>query len=245
MNVDTVPRTLAVAALVALLCSAMVSAAVFLLRPVQLGYALVDRNRTILEAAGTLPAGEIGDREITAAFLELEAHVIDLDSGAYVPALDGHSFDHWTSAEAGEATAPGDATANRAPVYIVRRAGAIERLVLPVHGPGMWSTIYAYVALDRDLATIRDIVFYQHAETPGIGDRIEAPEWRAQWRGKKLYDETGAVCLRVARQAGDACTVDVISGASVTAEAVGTLVRQWFGQAYRPYLERLRTGKGP
>jgi Na+-transporting NADH:ubiquinone oxidoreductase subunit C len=244
VNVDTVPRTLAVAALVALLCSAMVSAAVNLLRPVQLGYALVDRNRTILEAAGTLPTGEVGDREITAAFLELEAYVVDLDSGEYLPALDGHSFDHWIGAEPGEAAEPGDDTANRAPVYIVRRAGTIERLVLPVHGPGMWSTIYAYVALDRDLATIRDIVFYRHAETPGIGDRIEAPEWRAQWRGKKLYDDTGAVCLRVTRQGDDRCTVDLISGASVTAEAVGTLVREWFGQEYRPYLERLRAREG-
>lgn len=240
MNVDTTPRTLAVAALVALSCSAMVSAAVYVLRPIQQGYQLLDRNRTILEAAGELPPGEPADREIVDRFLDLEAHVVDLDTGEYLPQYDAHAFDHWR--HAGEEP-PGEesaAPARRAPVYLVRQDGELKRLVLPVHGAGMWDTIYGYVALEPDLATVADLVIYRHGETAGIGDRIEEPGWRATWRGKRLYGGDGEVRIAVGRQSDPAHGVDLITGASVTSEAVGDLVRQWFGDdGYRPYLEAL------
>jgi Na+-transporting NADH:ubiquinone oxidoreductase subunit C len=247
MNVDTVPRTLAVAAIVALLCSAMVSGAVHLLRPIQQGYAMLDRNRTILEAAGRLPEGDLSDLDIVDRYLDLEARVVDLGTGDYLPNVDAHAFNHWTPPESDEAPQPDDTTApaTQVPIYIVRRDDKLQRIVLPVHGAGMWSTIYGYVTLDSDLSTVNDLVIYRHAETPGIGDRIEAPAWRAKWRGKRIYDNDGNVRIQVVRDASDEFGVDLISGASVTADAVGSLVRHWFGDdGYRPYLERLRQREG-
>lgn len=240
MNVDTVPRTLAVATLVALSCSAMVAAAVHLLRPVQQGYELLDRNRSVVEAAGLLPPGAVSDTEIIGEFLDIEAHVVDLRSGEYLPQFDAHSFNHW--APSGDGSAAADAAENaRAPVYIVRRNDTLERIVLPVDGPGMWDTIYGYVALAADLNTVLDLVIYEHGETPAIGDRIEQPEWRRQWQGKRIYDEQGNVRIGVSARADDIYGVDLISGASITSDAVGTLVQHWFGDdGYKPYLDRLR-----
>ena len=240
MNVDTVPRTLAVATLVALACSAMVATAVHLLRPVQQGYQQLDRNRSIVEAAGLLPPGVVSDTEIIGDFLDIEAHVVDLHSGDYLPQPDAHTFNHW--APPGDGSAATEAADNtRVPVYIVRRDGALERIVLPVDGPGMWDTIYGYIALAADLNTVLDLVIYKHAETPAIGDRIEQPEWRAKWQGKRIYDEKGNVQIGVSGRPDALYGVDLISGASITSDAVGTLVQHWFGDdGYKTYLKRLR-----
>lgn len=250
MKVDTVPRTLVVAAIVALACSAMVSSAVYILRPIQQGYASIERNRAILAVAGRLPPGDVSDREIVAHFLDIEAHVVDITTGNYVTGVDARSFDHWES-EIGsdgkeaivaeiDGTAPGHGP-TLVPVYIVRKGEALERLVLPVHGRGMWSTIYGYVALSADLSTIADIVFFRHGETPGIGDRIQDPAWLAGWRGKRIFDEGREPRIRVVKAAQGPHEVDLISGASVTSGATGDLVRNWFGDdGYRLFLQRLR-----
>jgi Na+-transporting NADH:ubiquinone oxidoreductase subunit C len=254
MNVNTVPRTLAVAAIVAFACSAMVSGAVYMLRPIQQGYATVERNRAILAVAGRLPPGEVSDREIAARFFDIEIHVVDTASGNYVTDVDARGFDHWQSeidsgdretiAADSESTPPAQRP-TLVPVYIVRKGEALERLVLPVHGRGMWSIIYGYVALSADLSTIADIVFFRHGETPGIGDRIQDPAWLAGWRGKRIYDERHVARIRVVKAAQGPHQVDLVSGASVTSGATGDLVRHWFGDdGYRLFLERLREREG-
>ncbi len=240
MNVDTPFRTLAVAACVALGCSIMVASAVYLLRPLQHNDELLARGSVILDAAGRLPADET---ELLAAYLELDASVVKLGTAELVARDKAHGFDHWQHVQAEDT----DAASGRAPVYFVRTGNQLERVVFPVHGPGMWSTIYAYVALAPDLTTIADIVFLRHGETPGIGDRIEAPAWRRAWQGKQLFDQQGTPQLKVVREARTASEVDLISGASVTCEAVGEFVREAFGtDGYGPLVERLRqTGGNP
>ena len=236
MNVDTLTRTLAVAAAIALVCSGLVATAVTLLRPVQLAQAQVDRNRAIVAAAGFANAAGATNNAIVSDFLELDAEVIDTGTGASVADVDAHTFDHW---QAGD-----DATAKdgrRVPIYIARDDGRIGRLILPIDGPGMWSTIRAYIALKPDLVTIADLTILSHGETPGIGDRIEDPQWLAGWRGKRLYDERGELRIDVTRNASGPYQVDLISGASVTSEALGDAVRDWFGDdGYRPLLKTLR-----
>ncbi len=85
-------------------------------------------------------------------------------------------------------------------VYLVRKDGEIEQIILPVRGKGLWSTMYAYVALDGDLTTIRGVSFYEHGETPGLGGEIENQRWQKGWQGKEIYDDEGqsgpAICQR-------------------------------------------------
>lgn len=243
MKRESITRTLLTVAAVALVCSAMVATAVYLLRPMQKAYAQLDRNRAILAAIGVDTAA-MDDRTVVSAFLELDARLVDLALDDFTPApamTTPWGYDHWSGPDQAEET-----PATLVPVYVGWRDGALDRLVLPVHGSGMWSTIYAYVALQPDLATIAELVIYRHGETPGIGDRIEEPGWLARWSGKRIEDDAGTLRLDVVRNPHDsAYQVDLISGASVTSDAVGDLLRHWLGaDGYGPLLQRLRQEPG-
>lgn len=235
--------TLLIAAAVALFCSALVSGAVYVLRPIQSAYALVERNRLIVELATGMPTESVSDAAVVQKYLDLDARVLNLDTGEFVAALNGHTFDHWHIAGAQAQSGPAEPAERLVPVYFVREHGNVSRLVLPIDGRGMWSTIYGYVALEADLNTIAGVGFYQHGETPGIGDRIQTPAWRATWVGKEIYDAAGVARIRVGHGEGgaDVHEVDLITGASVTSGSVGRIVNEWFGAGgYGPWLARLR-----
>lgn len=238
---EPVGRTMLVAVGVALFCSAMVTVAVHVLRPVQAAYAAVERNRAIVVAAG-LATADAPDDEVVRDFLSLDVEVVKLATGAVVEGVDGHSFDHWAAASEGRPA--------EVPVYLRREAGRLVRVVLPLDGQGMWSRIRAYLALNPDLDTVAAFVVYDHGETPGIGDRIENPEWQARWQSKHLRNAAGELVFDVSNDpaipAGS--RVDTITGATVTSKAVGRLVRSWLGaDGYAVALSELgrREGTAP
>ena len=83
--------------------------------------------------------------------------------------------------------------ARYAPVYLVFEEDALQQAILPVHGYGLWSTMYGYLSLESDLNTVAGITFYDHAETPGLGGEIDNPRWQSRWVGKKIYGDDGTV----------------------------------------------------
>jgi Na+-transporting NADH:ubiquinone oxidoreductase subunit C len=242
---ESIGRTLFIAVAVALVCSAMVSGAVYVLRPMQSAYALLERNRVIVELAAVLSEGELAsDVAVVQAYLDLDARVVDLETGQFVAALDGYSFDHWLESNTDQEQPRQQAPEPRiVPVYFAHQGRTAAHLVLPVHGRGMWSTIYGYVALETDLNTIAGVMFHRHGETPGIGDRIQDPSWLASWAGKRIYDESGLARIGVTPTAGGSRMhqIDLIAGASVTSESVGRFVNEQFSaDGYGPWLARLR-----
>ena len=75
--------------------------------------------------------------------------------------------------------------ANSAEIYLVQNEqGETSKIVLPVYGSGLWSVMYAFVAIDVDGITSEGITYYQHGETPGLGGEVDNPQWRKQWIGK-------------------------------------------------------------
>ena len=55
-------------------------------------------------------------------------------------------------------------------VYVISEGDRVRKVIVPVSGKGLWSTLYGFLALDtKDLNTIRGLVFYEHLETPGLG----------------------------------------------------------------------------
>ena len=241
MNVDSLPRTLGVATIVALICSTLVATAVTILRPIQEANAQIERNRAIVTTAHSIDPGELTDREIVTHYLELDARVVDVTTGQYATDVDAFSFDHWDAAATPDVGTGVVRRSNRVPVYLVRRDSRLARIVLPVDGKAMWSTVYGYVALSADLVTVADIAFFRHGETPGIGDRIQEQGWRKAWQGKRIYDENGVLRIDVVRNAHGPYEVDLISGASITSDAVGDMVRDWFDRdGYRSFLQQLQ-----
>lgn len=257
MNNDSPLKAVFVIVLTAIICSSLVSAAVVMLRPIQLNNQMLDRSRNIMKLTGLLEQGVTpGDEEMLELFRGMDVRIVDIDQALFNDELDPWSFDQRRAASNPELGVDIPADLDRsslgrrsrfATVYIVLKEGDLERLILPIHGAGMWSMIYGYIALESDLNTIAAITFYEQTETPGIGDQILRPEWLAKWEGRRIYDELGE--LRFAINPGKVepgsstwlYEVDALTGATVTADAVTSMIHYWFGpHGYRGFLDFLR-----
>lgn len=254
---DSVGRTLTVAIVLSLVCSVLVSGTAVLLKPRQQQNEAVYKQRIILDVASLVSP----DGTSEGAFDRIDARMVELASGDYVdsPSVDG--FDAVTAANDASLGIgiPADldiASIHRrsrfAPVYLVKDGDTIEQIILPVYGSGLWSTMYGYLALDGDASTVRGLRFYQHAETPGLGDQIDKPAWRAQWSGKKLFDENGRARIEVIRgtvadnSPESGYQVDGLAGATLTGRGVTSLVHYWVGDhGFGPYLDRIRREQQP
>jgi Na+-transporting NADH:ubiquinone oxidoreductase subunit C len=255
VKTETVLRTLVVAFIVSLVCSALVASAAVVLKPRQAINARLDVRRNILEVAGLLEPG----RDLNELYQSIEARVVDLETGAYVEGVDPESFDPIEAAKdpARSVAVPSDLDvarvgrrAKQALVYLVRRDGEVSRIILPVRGYGLWSTLYGFLALRADGNTVADITFYAHGETPGLGDFISKPGWRSLWRDKRLFDASGELRIKVVKghvPANDplvAYHVDGVSGATLTGNGVTNLMQYWLGDhGYGPYLRNLKQGE--
>lgn len=142
-----------------------------------------------------------------------------------------------------EATTIELGSGEQAPVYLVMDGDQIEQVILPVEGAGLWATMYGFLAVENDGNTARGLQFYDHGETPGLGDQVDKPAWRAQWQGKKLYGPDGNPQITIIKGfAPDDSDfeIDGLAGATLTARGVNVLVHQWIGdQGYGPYLKEL------
>jgi Na+-transporting NADH:ubiquinone oxidoreductase subunit C len=253
---DSVANTLIVALSLSLVASVLVATAAIFLKPVQERNEARYKQQIILDVAGLYSPGA----DIDTLFQSIETRLVDLDSGEYTDAADAGTFDEIAAAkdaELGTAISPESdiakirQRARYAPVYLVREDDEINQVILPVYGAGLWSTIRGFLAVSTDGNTVQGLRFYEHAETPGLGDGIDKPAWRSQWPGKRLYDEDDELRIEVVRGLADPNSalamhqVDGLAGATLTGRGVMNLVRYWTGpDAFGPYLERLRTEAG-
>jgi Na+-transporting NADH:ubiquinone oxidoreductase subunit C len=136
------------------------------------------------------------------------------------------------------------------PVYLVETEGQIAKVILPVHGYGLWSTLYGFLALEGDLNTVVGLGFYSHAETPGLGGEVDNPNWKKQWPGKNVYP-AGSMepALGLIKGSVDSTSamakhqIDGLSGATLTSVGVTNLVQFWMGaNGYAPFLTNLKAG---
>jgi Na+-transporting NADH:ubiquinone oxidoreductase subunit C len=254
---DSPLRALLTVLVTAVVCSTIVSASVVLLRPVQLNNQLLKRSGNVMQLTGLLPSGgAMADEELLSLFKSLDARVVDIDAEAFDPAIDPYTFDARKAVGDPELSIAIPPVEDRAKLgrrsryqvaYLVWRDGALDRVILPIYGAGMWSMLYGYVAVESDLNTLAGVIFYEQNETPGLGDQITQEYWESQWQGKQLFDQTGAMLFHVAEgpvTPGSAAAdfqVDALTGATVTANAVTALMQYWFGpDGYAPLLQRLR-----
>jgi Na+-transporting NADH:ubiquinone oxidoreductase subunit C len=252
---DDPRKIVAVAVTLCLVCSVAVSSAAVLLRPLQERNEELALKREILKVAELYRPGE----DVEALFGQVEVRVVDLATGEYAPEIDPETFDQRDAARdpgLSAVVAPERDIANikrrakYAPVYLVRESGRVKLIVIPVHGYGLWSTMYGLLALEPDARTIAGLTFYEHAETAGLGSEITNPSWLAKWEGKLAVDAQGDPRIRVIKgsvqeQAPAArYQVDGLAGATLTSNGVTNLIHYWLGeQGFKPYLDRIR-GRG-
>ncbi|MFY0677517.1 MAG: Na(+)-translocating NADH-quinone reductase subunit C [Neptuniibacter sp.] len=253
-NNDTIGKTITVTVLLCVVCSVIVSAAAVLLKPKQIANKDLDRKSNILAAAGISDASKSVDE----LFAQITTKYVDLETGKFttdVPA----KYDAKKAAKdpnLGKALSKDvdiasiKYQAKVMPVYMVEADGKIEKLILPVHGYGLWSTLYGFLAVEGDLNTVVGFGFYSHAETPGLGGEVDNPNWKALWPGKEIYP-AGSMEPALGLIKGSVDTsnpnakhqVDGLAGATLTANGVTNLVQFWMGaNGYAPFLANLKAG---
>ena len=240
---DSVMNTVLVAIGLSLVCSVLVSGTAVLLKPQQLENQSRYRQKIILEVAGLFEPGV----DIEEMFVGIESRLVDLASGDYVdPIAASDILNPLTEIPEQFDIANIRQRATYVPVYIVREGDSVEQIVLPVYGSGLWSTMYGYLVLAGDGSTVRGLRFYEHAETPGLGDGIDDADWRDMWPGKRIFGNSGGPRIEVVRgrvRDGEAAIhqVDGLSGATLTSRGVSNLLRYWTGpHGFGPFLDRFR-----
>ena len=244
------------ATIVCLFCSLFVSTAAVSLRSFQKQNAENEKRINILRAAGLAGAEErLSTKQINEKFAQIIPLVIDLKTGE--PARDKNplTYNMYNAAQSdkeGHALTDDPAgikrIAKEGVAYVVADGDHISRLILPIQGYGLWSTMYGFTALSfqEKQPEITGITFYKHAETPGLGARITEPAWQDLWAGVIPYDDNGApqVDLVKVRNPSAKNQVDAIAGATLTSNGVEHLMNFWLGeQGYKPLVEHIRKGE--
>ncbi len=261
MSKETKRKTIGVALGVCLVCSILVSAAAVSLKGKQNENKKLDKLKNIL-IAGDLYSDKT---DIDKTFREhIKPQLINLENGhtlskdEYTDKLNLESFDIKVMAadnEFGKSISASDDIAGikRQPkfmvIYNVVENNAIQKVILPLYGKGLWSTMYGFIALGKDLKTIKGFTFYEHGETPGLGGEIDNPGWKKTWVGKKAYDDNWNVVIEVLKGMVDPTSpkagfqIDGLSGSTLTTRGVDNLVKYWLGKnGYTPYIAKLQEG---
>jgi Na+-transporting NADH:ubiquinone oxidoreductase subunit C len=243
-----------VATVLCLVCSILVSAAAVLLRPLQKNNVQQARKMEILKVAGLVSSAV----NLDSYFEEhVQTKLVNLESGEYSTEFDVLTFDERKAARvktssiklsSNQDIAGIKRRENYSRVYLIPdRQGNISKIVLPIHGYGLWSTLYGFLALNANTTTIAAVTFYEQAETAGLGAEVTNSKWLAQFSGKQALDQNGNPMIRVHRgtvnpdDSNSKYYVDGISGATLTSNGVTNLLHFWLGElGFGPYLKKLR-----
>jgi len=103
-----------------------------------------------------------------------------------------------------------------------------EVFVFPISGKGLWSTLFGFLALDKDKNTVKGITFYKHKETPGLGGEVDKEWFQKNFIGKKIFNKKNdLVSVKVVKGKSSALSseqqvhaVDGITGATITSKGV-------------------------
>ena len=251
---DSIVKTFGVALLLCLFCSIIVSGSATILKPKQVKNRQLDVQKNILAVAGlTDDSVSVEER-----FNKIEVAIVDIETGEYTDAIeDAQAYDQRkaskdpkqnVSLSKDDDLAQIGSRAKYGKVYLMRDGEALSKVIIPVKGYGLWSTLYGFIAIEADGNTISDITFYEHNETPGLGGEVENRGWQQVWHGKKLFNDAGEPAFTVAKGKASADSVhdvDGLAGATLTSVGVMNLVRFWIGEnGFGPYLKKLAQNAG-
>jgi len=260
MATETITKTIGVVVAICFVAAIFVSSAAVGLKPIQEENKRIDLLKNILIAGDLYESGKTNISETFKS--KVNGEIINLENGNVIPEdkydaiLNLESFDVKAVASSSDygKDIPTDkdlAGIRRMPksiaIYKVGGKEGVDKYILPIYGKGLWSTLYGFVALDKDLHTIKGFTFYEHGETPGLGGEVDNPKWKSQWVGKQAYDEDWNLKIEVLKGLVDPNSakakyqVDGLSGSTLTTRGVSNLVRFWLSEeGYKPFITKLR-----
>lgn len=249
---DSAAKALVVAFFVTLFASITVSIVAVTLQPVvKANLEREQQNRMQMMVQSLIGLSD----ELTAESLEkLELRLVDLENGTFSDRFDPAFFDQRSAARDPDLSVALPSNADIAgirrrsffaPVFLLNARNRPALVILPVHGVGYQSMIYAFLAMDPTTDTIAGLTIYEQSETPGLGARIMDPQWKNLWQGKRIFDANGNPRIAIVRgRAQGPYEVDGISGATRTGNGVANMLRFWLSDfGFGPFLENLKSGK--
>ncbi len=252
MENDSIKKTMIVATLLCIVCSVLVSTAAVKLKPLQEQNKALSTKINILKAAGLMVEG--GD--VDELYKKIQLRYVNLLTGEFDDKIDSAKFnrkkalkDQSLSIEI--PTKIDKAKIKRrvriAPVYLVKENNRLKTIILPIHGKGLWSTMYAFLALAGDANTVQGYTFYDHGETPGLGGEVDNPLWQKQWVGKKIFDQNFTLAVDILKGKVNHSKpqaihqADGLSGATLTTVGINNLMHYWLGDhGFGKFLSKMR-----
>jgi Na+-transporting NADH:ubiquinone oxidoreductase subunit C len=261
MSDDSIGKTILVALAVCAVWSLLVSTAAVTLKPIQDQNKKIEKMRNIIDVGGLQEL----DKDIEDIYWDrIDSRIVELETGTFLPKekqvglLNPDVYEIKKIAKDSELGRSIPQSRDRArirrmpkfiPVYFVKKDQKVDRIILPVYGSGLWSTMYGFIALDRDLRTIEGFTVYEHGETPGLGGEVDNSGWKSLWKGKLAFDENNRLQVEVIKGKVDTSKleskyqVDGLSGSTLTTNGVNNLVRFWLGEdGFGIFIQKLRRG---
>ncbi|MBC2710807.1 MAG: FMN-binding protein [Desulfosarcina sp.] len=164
-------KSIVFTAVIALVCSLLLTGAATGLKDRKLRNVAVDRQKNILKSVGLLDvAQKPTDQRIERLYQEnIRCYAMD-GTGRIVP---------------------GDGGTDGLPVCFYVKDSQPAAYILPVDSRGLWGKIHGYMAIESDGETVAGFSVYSHNETPGLGGEIEKPWFQQNFVGKQIVDTSG------------------------------------------------------
>ena len=231
MNTNSNTYTVIYSIILVVIVAAVLAFAAMFLKPTQDANVKKDTISQILTAA------TVEGEDILATYQDAieTAILVDME-GNKVDDLDIQDCEVYGTADLKRQIA---ADQKALPVYIFKNGIT----VVPCYGAGLWGPIWGYVGFEGDLKTIKAVCFGHKGETPGLGAKIaDEPSFAEAFVGKQVG--TGDILFEIAKPANRQTEnngVDAISGATITSQALGKTLNQWFG-FYQNYFAKNAAG---
>jgi Na+-transporting NADH:ubiquinone oxidoreductase subunit C len=223
-------KSIGFTALVALVCSLLLTGAATGLKERKMRNVAVDRQKNILMSAGLVdPGGPSTVEQIEQSYRDnIRCYAVD-GTGRIIA---------------------DQVAADALPVCFYVKDGEPAAYILPVDSRGLWGTIRGYMAIENDGKTVAGFSVYSHNETPGLGGEIEKPWFQQNFVGKRIVDASGEfAAVGIAKgKVADAIAedrqdnyVDGISGATLTGKFLTGGLKDVLLD-YEPLSEQFRAG---
>lgn len=226
-------KSIVFAAIMAVVCSVLLTVAATVLRPFKLHNIAIDMHKNILKSVQLLePDKPYDDQWIEDTYKKnIQCLYVD-EAGAIVEEKKRGRTD--------------------LPLCLYRPAEEIEAYIIPINTRGLWGKIEGYLALEKDGSTVKGFTVYKHNETPGLGGEIEQAWFQKNFQGKKITNRGGNfVSISIAKGAvleslpeeQKEHFVDGISGATLTGKYLTAGFKEIL-QEYEPVSIKFRSNRG-
>jgi len=262
MSHDSTKKTIQVALGVCAVCSVLVATATVSLEAIQNQNKKLDKIENILAAGGLADENknpvDIYEEKIKPIIIELKSGRT-LSENELDPVLNPDKFDvkklkgdpkYSESIPTDKDLANVKTRPKFMAVYqVIDKDKNVSAYILPIYGKGLWSTLFGFISLDKDLKSDKGITFYEHGETPGLGGEVDNVKWKESWNDKVAFDDNNQLILSVIKSKVDKTDplanskIDGLSGATLTTRGVNNLIQYWLGEnGYGPFFNKIRKG---